>query len=411
FSFLSSSSSSSSSFLLFSSHHSTEFINFRRKFFSFLAFASIMKIKWFQGESSRNIQENSNLQRKLSVNEEYLEAFRTKSYIEICSKVQAGQVKTTQERVSSLPSTSLRTYSQLSEDLLEPRQEILAELIRTLGLHHLLVDYFEGSLEAFRICAYLLQIIDQMRANHGIIQRVIKLSKRASNLGEFSEDQFKVIYNELASFVKLDNPLSLGNSNRLRFNLVQDRYRLLLQDLTTKYRKVKKRAKVIRIFKRASGISLVVACGTISIVTLLLALHSLVGIVAAPALVTVPFAFLKKKIKSAERKVKTSSLSSLGAQLDAAAKGVFILKRDFDTLSRLLMWLHDEFEYRKSRAGLCVKYQEKRRLKEVVKEFQSHESSFMEKVEELEDHVYLCFLNINRFRRLVIQEAVVPRQK
>ncbi|KAF5199968.1 hypothetical protein FRX31_010445 [Thalictrum thalictroides] len=371
-----------------------------------------MKMKWFQGESSRN-QENNNLQKKkLSVNEEYLEAFRTKSYIEICSKVQAGQVKTIEERVPSLPSKSLRTYSHLSENLLEPRQEILVELIRTSGLHHLLVDYFEGSLEAFRICAYLLQIIDQMRANHGVIEKVIKLSKRVSNLGEFSEDQCKVIYNELASFVKLDNPIPLGNSNnRLNFNLVQDRYRLMLLELTTKYRQVKKRAKVIRIFKRASGISLIIACGTISIVTLVLALHSLVGIVAAPALVTVPFIFLKKKIKSAQRQAKACSLSSFGAQLDAAAKGVFILKRDFDTLSRLLMWLHDEIEYRKSRAGLCVKYQEKWRLKEVVKEFQSHESSFMEKIEELEDHVYLCFLNINRFRRLVIQEAVVHRLK
>ncbi|KAL5706409.1 hypothetical protein ACHQM5_024580 [Ranunculus cassubicifolius] len=370
------------------------------------------KLKTFKGESSSNNQGNA-LQSKVNVNEEYLEAFRTKSYIEIWSKVQ-GQLRTTtttttQERVPSTARPPFRTYSRLSENILEPRQEILVELIETSHLHHLLVDYFDGSLEAFRICGSLLQTIDQMRANHRILQRVIKLSKRLSSIRDCSDDQCRAIFNELATFVKLDNPLSV--SNRLKFSVIQSQYRLLLHKLRRKCKKIRKRAEVIKICKKASAISLVVACATVSVVTLVLAIHSLVGVVAAPAIITLPIAMVKKVMKSAKNEINTGSLTRLGAQLDAAAKGVFFLNLDFDTLSQLMIWLHDEIEYRKSRASMCIKDQTKQTLKDLVKEFKNRESRFLEKLEELEEHVYLCFLNINRFRRLVIEEAALDRQQ
>ncbi|KAF9618485.1 hypothetical protein IFM89_001886 [Coptis chinensis] len=359
------------------------------------------------GDSSSG--QADSLQSKLSVNEEYMGAFRTKSYIEICGKVQ-GQLRTTGEEEDQIsPLSPFRTYSHLSENLLEPRQEILVELIETSNLHHLIIDYFEVSLEAFRICGLLLQVIDQTRADHRVVQRVIKLTKRVSNFGECSDDQYRIVFNELASFAQLDNPLS--GSNRLKFSAIRSRYGLILVELTMKHRKVTRRAKVVRICKKASGISLVIACGAVAIVTLVLALHSLVGVVAAPGLVTVPLAALKKSVKAAQKEIKSSALVRFGAQLDAAAKGVYILNRDFDTLSRLVTRLHIEIEHRRSVASLCVKYQKRQMLKEVVKEFQSHESCFMEQLEELEDHVYLCFLTINRARRLVIQETVMHRQE
>jgi hypothetical protein len=46
-------------------------------------------------------------------------------------------------------------------------------------------------------------------------------------------------------------------------------------------------------------------------------------------------------------------------------------------------------------------------LKEVVKEFHIHDSSYLEQLEELERHIYLCFHTINRSRRLVMDKIMV----
>ncbi|KAL0438383.1 UNVERIFIED_CONTAM: hypothetical protein Slati_2321300 [Sesamum latifolium] len=99
-------------------------------------------------------------------------------------------------------------------------------------------------------------------------------------------------------------------------------------------------------------------------------------------------------------------LDGLGAQLDLAARGVYILVNDFDTMSRLVQRLHDEMEHRKFVADICVRKGKNEMLKEVVKEFQMHETWFMEQLEELEKQIYLCFLDINRSRRLVVEQMV-----
>jgi hypothetical protein len=55
---------------------------------------------------------------------------------------------------------------------------------------------------------------------------------------------------------------------------------------------------------------------------------------------------------------------------------------------------------------VCVKNGKREILKEVVREFHANESSFLEQIEELEEHIYLCFLTINRSSRLVFQEII-----
>ncbi|XP_042494958.1 UPF0496 protein At1g20180-like [Macadamia integrifolia] len=357
----------------------------------------------------------SNVHRKLNVNEEYKEAFRTKSYVEICGEVQDQMRRTsiTEDETFSSPSP-FPSYKQLFDQLLEPPQEVLTTMIESCSASHhlrcLLVDYFECSLEACKICGFLLQSIDQTRSHYCKIHRIINLSKGLvmNSISDYTDDPCELIFRELASFADLANPLS--GSTPVQFNLIHKRYELVLYKLTRTHKKLERRAKLIRLCKKALGISLVITCTTLAVVTLILAAHSLVGIAASPALFTASLGLLKRGIKSTRMKLSPSALSRVGAQLDAAAKGIYILNKDFDTVSRLVIRLQDEVEHIKDIAKMCLRNQSKQLLTEVVKEFKTNESCFLEKVGELEEHLYLCFLTIKKARRLVLQEIMVHSQ-
>lgn len=69
--------------------------------------------------------------------------------------------------------------------------------------------------------------------------------------------------------------------------------------------------------------------------------------------------------------------------------------------------LFDEVEHRKALADMCVRNKKPELLKEVVKEFHTHDLCYLEQLEELEQHIYLCFHTINRSRKLVMDEIMV----
>ncbi|GAV87689.1 DUF677 domain-containing protein, partial [Cephalotus follicularis] len=349
------------------------------------------------------------LNNKLNVNEEYMEAFRTKSYIDLCSKVQGQMRRTSIDKLSS--SSSLPLYVHLSDFLLEPRQETLMDMLKSLNVHHLLVDYFQASLEACDVCELLLQSIHKTRASHRKIRRVIKLSKRMDNCASSTDDEeyCSAILSELGGFALLKNPLS--NITPVKFREIHDTNMLLFHKLTLKRKKIRRRVKFNRICNKIGRYSLVISHGALAIALLVIALHCMVGLVAAPGLVACSLSILfKKKIKLVGVGAKTRLLESLDAQLDIAAKGIFILINDFDTISRLVRGLYDEIEHRKAVANMCIRNKGSEVVKEVAKEFHLHESSFLEQLEELEENIYLCFHTMNRSRRLVIQHILVAQQ-
>jgi len=349
--------------------------------------------------------------RKSNVNEEYLEAFRTKSYIEICNKAQGQFEKTiSTKRLSISCSTSpppplppIRI--NLTEYLLEPRQEIITNMTQNFKVHHLLVDYFKASLEACRCCDTILEGINSTRISYTRTTRVVKLSKRVLN-----EQTKKDIYRELASFPsKLqNNPLSVIST--MQFHDIHNRYMELLQRLTSKRRKIQRRSTLISVCKKVGGIALVTSHAAILIALLVVSFHSVVGLVAAPSIVGGLVGLFIKRIKN---RIKTrTNCERLCEQLDAAAKGVFILINDLDTMSRMVKRLNDEVEHRKMVAEVFVKNVGSKCeiLKQVMSEFSDQESSFLDQLEELEEHVYLCFLTVNKSRRLVMQQITERSQ-
>ncbi|XP_077246266.1 UPF0496 protein At1g20180-like isoform X2 [Tasmannia lanceolata] len=315
------------------------------------------------------------------------------------SKIQGQLRRTNEER---LPLSPLPSYVQISEYLIEPRQEALLAMINKSHLHALILDYFAGSLEAGKICGFLLESINQTRVNYSIIQRVLKLTKRVT--ADYTEEQCRLMFSDFTKFAKLENPLS--GLSRVQFHQIHEVFESMLKRLTSTRKKIQRRAKVFRFCKKSLRICLIAALGGIVVATIFLAAHTCVGIATTPIVISSSTKLLKRKIRSL-RRLKLRSLTRLGAQLDAAARGAYILNRDFDTMSRLITRLNDEIEHSNAMISICMKNKTVHLLEEVVKELKNNKSCFLEQLEELEEHVYLCFLTINRGRRLLIQEIVV----
>ncbi|VFQ63191.1 unnamed protein product [Cuscuta campestris] len=334
-----------------------------------------------------------------SVNHEYLEAFRTKSYVEIYDKVQtqlatAGATRNHNNKEATR-NNSLQHPHYQECDLLQLCHEALADELphQQPSPHPLLDEYFHVSLEACRTCESLLQNVLRTRTDyHRNIATATAGLSASAELGP--------VYAKFASFSASRNPLS--RVSQVRFNEAQDCHFSLLRRLISARRKLKRRMRLLGFLKKALGVSLVVGYAAFALASAaLIAVHcAVVGLALASLSL---FGGVSKKAMASRNKNKRTRAY---AQLDAAAKGVYVLVNDFDTMSRLVGRLYDETEHNRAIAELCGRKQNDEMLREVVRGFAAHEGWFLEQLKELEQHIYLCFLNIIRSRRMVAQEII-----
>ncbi|CAK8569133.1 unnamed protein product [Lathyrus sativus] len=343
--------------------------------------------------SSKGCDVEDNLSSKSSVNREYLSAFRTKSYVEICNKAQGHGIESTSTNASTR--SPLSTSCSTSSTLLEPREEIVRNVIKSFKVHHLLVEYFEASLEACLCCDKILQGIRETRFAYGMC---------ANAFVEKGDDE-NVIYKELVSFV-INNSLCLSN-NVINFRDIHEKQVLLLDRLNAKRLKLRRRTTIKRLCKKVGGIGLIVSQAALLMALLLVAFHSIIGLAAAPYVMGGFFGLMKKRFKGVHGKY--GSCEKLYEQIDVAAKGVYIMINDLGTMSRMVKRLEDEVEHWREVADICVKNYGNGNgrceiLKMVVREFYDCQTNFMDQLEELEEHIYLCFLTVNRSRRLLMEK-------
>ncbi|XP_030527147.1 UPF0496 protein At1g20180-like [Rhodamnia argentea] len=360
------------------------------------------------GESRKERLNNMSSKSSI-VNREYTQAFRTRSYVEMCTKVQSQLGRISINRSLSSPSLS---DTHLSESLLEPGRETLANMIKTLNIHHLLVDYFLVSSDACDVCELLLRAIHQTHANYQSIGRAIELAEIVSEDASHKEEQNRLICRELSLFASLTNPLSA--ITWVQFQGMHDRCMALFHELKSKHKKMRRRMKMFKACKRVGGLGLIIFSSTITAAALVVAIHSTVGILAVLGLVASCCARTcdrkGKSIRSSSYPEK-SSPTGVCASLDIAAKGMYVLINDMDTVSRLAGRLHDEVEHGRWRAGMaarnCTRMGEI--MWEVLKEFHAHTACFLEQLKELEEHIYFCLVTMNRSRRLVVEEILISQ--
>ncbi|XP_076920195.1 UPF0496 protein At1g20180-like [Bidens hawaiensis] len=342
-------------------------------------------------------QSTSRLVNEANVSKEYLDVFRTKSYIDICHKVQSHI--DLEHESSSSSSNSCDHYIHQFDILFEPEHETMANLATTFDTHCLLIlNFFNAGLESWKICEKLLQSVHQANANHHRIKRVIKIAESVHK-----SDQCCEIYKELALYSSLANPLSDFSADK--FPKMRDHLKPLLKRLTTKHSRIKRKRKLIVCLKKGIGCALIASYTVLAVAFLVLTLHGLVGIATSAGLLACSLG-LTNKAKMAKKGLKTGELKRVSVLLDVAAKGIYTLIKDFDTIGSLAGRLHDEVEFGRAVAHNCVGNLKSDALEEVMREFRDHESRFMEQLEELKDHIYLCLLNVNRSRRALVEEIM-----
>ncbi|KAG1359449.1 putative UPF0496 protein 2 [Cocos nucifera] len=230
------------------------------------------------------------------------------------------------------------------------------------------------------------------------------------NQGFYSLISCYILYIGLSSsinkiIVELDNPLS--PINLAHFHYLHACYRPLVARLTKANRRIARRAHLTRVAKKASGVILIGVCGAAVVAALVIAAHAVVGIGLAAAVAARPrvgWRWIRGRVGG------ESYLKRVGAQVDAAAKGAYIVGSDLDTVSRMVRRAHDEVEHGRDVARLVLRIRERQLVREAAREVEGGEEELAEQLNELEEHIYLCLITINRSRRMVAQEMMGRRR-
>ncbi|KAG6472725.1 hypothetical protein ZIOFF_070202 [Zingiber officinale] len=361
----------------------------------------------------------------VNVTEEYYKTLRTKSFLDMWSKVHDQSLR----RVSSVPiisgddknnedsggdqkglicgSSPLASYGRLPDFVLDPSQEtVLAQMTAEddragggqleLQVKSLLVEYFDVTLRACFACANLLAAISSARLHHRLLRRfLIKLSSGAGDAA----------FDHVASLVDLENPLH--PRNLAQFYSVQSDYGQLAQKLTRAHRRILRRARLHRVARQAAGVAAVVACGIATVIAVAIAAHT--GVCIGAVAVATPTAVVTGRQR--RREVRRAGawwwLKSLAAQVDAAARGAYIVGRDLETMTRMVRRAHDELEHVRWVAGMAARGREEpQMLREAAREVERGTAGMAEQLNELEEHVNLCLITINRSRKMVAEELM-----
>ncbi|RDX64991.1 UPF0496 protein, partial [Mucuna pruriens] len=339
-----------------------------------------------------NEKQPRDAQKGVNFHEEYHRALRTKSYVDFFNKAQL---------LANQPSI-YSNQNKFLEILLEPGQDTIPSIIDTTflskkpELKNLMFSYFDISAEASLFCSHLLNSINQVQCNYRFIERALGImDDNNDNYDDDSSEKFKQITFELNSFIFSNNPFLYLNNHD--FKLISDKNSSLLHRLKSMRKRVGRKVKLMTFLKKTSK-----NC-VMAITANVVAAHTLTSLIMGPKILIFSCESLKRKLPHL-RFSRRRFLGKVCDQLDLAAKGSYILNKDFDTMSRLVARLYDEIEHDRAMVQFCLDKKDEKFSLQIVKELKKSDVGFRKLVEELKEHVYLCLVTINRARSLVVEE-------
>ncbi|OMO89815.1 hypothetical protein CCACVL1_07615 [Corchorus capsularis] len=299
--------------------------------------------------------------------------------------------------MDSTTAARLPSYRLFAEHLLDPDQSTVTRILNLAQnrptTHPLLLDYFSQTANASLLCGLLLKVIDHTRVKY----RSFRTSFQALEVVQFSnKNQFSGIITCLIEFSNCPNPFISSSPSSSRVQIIQAGCCELLKRLETNRDKARAKLHLVNSLQHGSGIFLVALTTSL---TIIVASHALALLVTAPGLIAASL-----ELASSRRLFRES------AQLDAAAKGTYILNRDLDTISRLVTRLNDEVEDMRAMVKFWLERGEDRLHAscEVARRLKKNDANFTQQLDDLEEHLYLCFMTINRARNLVVKEILDP---
>ncbi|XP_021895655.1 UPF0496 protein At3g19330 isoform X2 [Carica papaya] len=303
----------------------------------------------------------------LNLTPEYTLSFQTNSYNEMWSRIHAYDPDEHQSDQLEIHYEDGDQHRLKLSQVLQPNRQCVEEALRYAKhntLTRLISSYFDHSENTTNLCLLLQHCVPRARHLYRPIDMLLDVLPH--DLDSITQPQCNWAFRVFLEFDRLDNPFPCPGSQD--FHEMRSCFSQLRQQLDRRLQKSKSR---VRILGRATAGPLCSAY--------------------------LPRAFKKKELAHI-------------SQLDAAAKGTYVLNNDLDTIDRLVNILYSEIEGDKGliRLGL-ERGDDKYAIQEIVKRFRKSHVSFIHQLKDLEEHICLCFNTVNRARSLLLQEVSLHR--
>ncbi|PIN17463.1 hypothetical protein CDL12_09864 [Handroanthus impetiginosus] len=341
-----------------------------------------------QGYSADNTPTSSvQLSPTVNLTREYTLALQTNSYSEI---------RTALGRIAEIGHVDVFGEPQLLEQVLRPSRECIQEalsLIRPDSLTSLVANYFEHSEHTSHLCLLLYKSVHQARLLyaplHNLLDNLPQDFDSDSHILSYS--QCKLAFDVFLQFDGLGNPFLSPDSHK--FDDMRRCFSELKQKVNHHLSKSRSRVHLIRCCSMGSALCLIAAAVGVAVSAVTIATHALVALIASPICAAIlPSTMTKKEMVHL-------------AQLDAAAKGAYVLHNDLDTIDRLVARLHDAVKNDRLLINQGLEWgMDRHPIQEVLKQLQRNRPAFIQQLVDLEEHLVLCFEAINRARSLLLQE-------
>ncbi|XP_051113967.1 UPF0496 protein At3g19330-like [Andrographis paniculata] len=329
----------------------------------------------------------------INLTQEYARAIQTDSYSEI--RQTFDEANGADQTVDIEHAYSFEE-SRVLEQVLQPNQEYVNEtlsLISTKSLSNLVANYFGHSEDTTHFCYLLYQSVRRARQLYIPIHQLLDDIPLELNSDSYrlSQSQCSLAYNVFVQFDRVENPFLSPDSQK--FEDMRRCFSDLRQELEPHVRRSKPRIPLMQYFSARPVLCVMAAGAGVAISAVAVATHFAVALVGSPICLAFCYPVTRR-----EEKVDP-------ALLDAAAKNAYVLHKDLDTIERLVAQLCADVEgdMHFIRLGL-ERGDDSFFIQEMLKQLRVHRQSFVQRLESLEDHLFLCFYAIKRTRSQLIQE-------
>ncbi|XP_019451553.1 PREDICTED: UPF0496 protein At3g19330-like [Lupinus angustifolius] len=308
-----------------------------------------------------------------NVSREFNLTVQASSYTETRAKIQASHLR-----------------GQLHH-VLQPEPQHVQDTLAKTEDSILISSYFHHTETASELCLHLHDCLHRARAMYAPLLDLIAIIE--FDCIHITQSHCHRAFDLFCEFDRQDNPFT--DSHKNNFASIHTCLSELKAQLGSC---LKKSRSKIRLFQRANACSAVCFVATavgVAAATVVLTVHAILAFAAAAGAVPVCTSYIP---------CKKRELARLG-QLDAAAKGTYVLSNDLDTIDRLVARLHTAIEGDKLLVRLGLERgRESYPIQEVLKHLCKNHQHILHQLEDLEEHISLCLYTVNKARSLLFQE-------